>query len=482
MSLKSREFDYNFVVIGGGSAGLVAAYMGAALKAKVALVERGKMGGDCLNTGCVPSKALLKTAKIYSYRHRAADFGLRSIDMQMDFSQVMGRVKRVIEGIAPNDSVERYSSLGVSCIEGEAKILSAREVVANGKILRCRSVIIAGGARPALPPIDGLAEMLPLTSDTIWNLESLPARLLVLGGGAIGCELAQAFQRLGSQVTLVEKNDRLLPREDAEVGALLKERLEREGMRLVLGAKNLSFGLEEGEKVLRCEGGATIGFDQVLVALGRRPNVEGMGLEEMGVKFRQNGMIETDLSMRTSVSGIYACGDVTGPYQFTHFASLSGTTAAINALFSPYRSKADLKVFPWVTFTDPEVARVGLSADEANAKGIDAEEARFEFSHSDRARTEEEGVGFVKVLTAKGSDKILGATIMGPDAGELIQEFVLAMKFGLGLNKILSTTHAYPTLVEANRMVAGVWKRANAPQSGLAFLHSFHRFRRRFGI
>jgi pyruvate/2-oxoglutarate dehydrogenase complex dihydrolipoamide dehydrogenase (E3) component len=476
--MLGRGYDYNFVVIGGGSAGLVASYMGASLKAKVALVERAKMGGDCLNTGCVPSKALLRTAKIFSYRHRAEEFGLKSINMEIDFSQVMGRVRRVINGIAPNDSVERYNSLGVHCLQASAKVLSPREVVADGKILRTKSVIIASGAKPALPSIEGLAEMAPLTSDSIWDLTSLPPRLLVLGGGAIGCELALAFQRLGSQVTLVERNPRLLPREDAEVGELLRRRFELEGMRVLLGAKQNSFRRQDGEKVMVCEDGATHPFDQVLVALGRKPNVEGMGLEALGVELRPNGTIETDLAMRTNVRGIFACGDVTGPYQFTHFASLSGTTAAINALFSPFRTKADLTVFPWVTFTDPEVARVGLSSDEAHAKGINVTESRFEFAHSDRARTAEETVGFVKVLTASGTDRILGATIVGPEAGELIQEFVLAMKHNLGLNKILGTTHAYPTLVEANRMAAGVWKRSTAPKGGLAFLQWLHAFRR----
>jgi pyruvate/2-oxoglutarate dehydrogenase complex dihydrolipoamide dehydrogenase (E3) component len=474
-----RGYDYNLIVIGGGSAGLVGAYMATTLKAKVALIEKGKMGGDCLHTGCVPSKALIKTAKVFSLRHRAAEFGIESIEMEMNFPLVMKRLRRIIERIASHDSVERYNALGVACYEGAASILSPREVVVSGKLLRTRSILLATGARPFVPEIEGLAAMNPLTSDTVWGLETLPRRLLVLGGGAIGCELAQAFQRLGSQVTLVERNERVLPREDKEVGELLRARFESEGMRLVLKASGQKFRLDEGEKVMECEGGVRVPFDEVIVALGRRPNTEGLGLEKVGVALRENGSIETNLSFRTTRRGIYACGDVTGPYQFTHFASLSGSTAAINALLWPIRRKADLSVFPWAVFSDPEVARVGLNETEARKAGLGYELTKIDFSRSDRALTEEESGGFAKVLTAKGSDRILGAVIVGLSAGELIQEIAFAMKHGIGMRGILDSIHAYPTLMEVNRLAAGTWMQNQASPAGLSLLKGFHRFWRK---
>lgn len=475
-----RETEYNLVVIGGGSAGLVSAYLGAAVKAKVALIEKKQMGGDCLNTGCVPSKALLKSAKIYSLRHRGPDFGIRSIQMEMQFSEVMERVKKTIRRIAPNDSVERYNSLGVACFQGEAQLLSKREVVVDGKLLRAKSLILATGARPFLPPLEGLAEAQPLTSDSVWDLESLPSRLLILGGGAIGCEMAQAFQRLGSKVILLERNDRLLPKEDPEVGAFLKEKFEREGMQVILGAQAVRFSQENGERVLFCQDERKISFDRVLVALGRKANVQGFGLEKLGVKLTETGAIATDAGMRTNVSGVFACGDVTGKMQFTHFASLSASTAVVNALFWPYRKKINLTAFPWAIYTDPEIARVGLNEMEALQKGIDYQVTQFPLSHSDRAITEEEAEGFVKVLTVPGKDLILGATIVGPSAGELIQEFNLAMGNNLGLNAILHSIHAYPTLMEVNRALAGAWKRESTSSGALSFLQAFHRLRRRF--
>jgi pyruvate/2-oxoglutarate dehydrogenase complex dihydrolipoamide dehydrogenase (E3) component len=416
----------------------------------------------------------LKSAKVFSLRHRAAEFGIGAIDMKLDFRKVMDRVRRVIASVNPEDPVAKLQAQGISVYEGEAKILSRREVVVNGKILRTRAIIVATGAQPALPPIEGLASVDPLTSENIWNLESLPRRLLVLGGGAIGCELAQAFQRLGSQVTLIERNERVLPREDKEVSELVQKRFESEGMRLVLSAGTMRFSRQDGAKVVECENGVRAEFDEVLVALGRRAFVKGLGLEQVGVKLRDNGTIVTDLSLRTSVPGIYAVGDVTGMQQFVQFAHLSSSIATRNALFSPWRRRAKLSIFPWAVFTDPEVARVGLNETEARAKGIAYEVSRFDFSRLDRALTEEEGVGFVKVLTPPGSDKVIGAMVVGPSAGELIQEFTLAMKFRIGLAAIRATTHAYPTLMEANQMAAGVWKRAHAPRKG--WMSGFHRF------
>jgi pyruvate/2-oxoglutarate dehydrogenase complex dihydrolipoamide dehydrogenase (E3) component len=445
----------------------------------VALIEKGKMGGDCLHTGCVPSKALIKTAKVFSLRHRAAEFGIGSIEMEMDFPAVMERIRRIVGRIAAHDSVERYHSLGVACYEGAASVLSPREVVVSGKLLRTRSILLATGARPFVPGIEGLAAMNPLTSDTVWGLESLPRRLLVLGGGAIGCELAQAFQRLGSRVTLVERNERVLPREDKEVGELLRARFEAEGMRLVLKASGQRFRLDGGEKVMECEGGVKVAFDEVIVALGRRPNTEGLGLEKAGVALRENGSIETNLSFHTTRRGIYACGDAAGPYQFTHFAFLSGATAAANALLWPMRRTADLSAFPWAVFTDPEVARVGLNEAEARGAGVSYELTRVDFGRLHRALTEEEGAGFAKVLTEKGSGRILGAVIVGPSAGELIQEAAFAMKHGIGMKGILDSIHAYPTLMGVNRLAADNWLRNRASPAGLSLLKSFHRFWRK---
>lgn len=469
----NRGYDYNLIVIGGGSAGVACAKLAASLKAKVALIEKAKLGGDCVHTGCVPSKTILKSAKIFSLRHRAADFGIGSIEMKPDFAKVMERVRQVIGSAIPSDPVAMLQAQGISVYEGEAKILSRREVVVNGKLLRTRAIIVATGAQPALPPIEGLASVSPLTSENIWGLRELPRRLLVLGGGAIGCELAQAFQRLGSQVTLIERNERVLPREDKEVSELVQSRFEAEGMRLELKAGTMRFSSPGGVKTVECESGARVEFDEVLVALGRRAFVSGLGLGEVGVGLRENGTVITDLSFRTSVPGIYAVGDVTGMQQFVQFAHLSASIATRNALFSPWRRRAKLSIFPWAVFTDPEVARVGLNETEARAKGIAYELSRFDFSRLDRALTEGEAVGFVKVLTPPGSDKVLGATVVGPSAGELIQEFTMAMKFRIGLAAIRATTHAYPTLMEANQMAAGAWKRAHAPRKG--WMAGFHR-------
>lgn len=478
-----KSADYNLVVIGAGSGGLVSAYIAAALKARVALIEKNKMGGDCLNTGCVPSKALLKIAKVLSLQHRAADFGLKSITIEMNFSDVMDQVRKVIRQLEPHDSVERYQSLGVSCFQGAGKILSPYEVSANNRVFTTRSIIIASGARPSVPDIDGILTVNPLTSDNVWELRDLPKNLLVLGGGAIGCELAQAFSRLGSKVTLIERNDRILPREDRDVGELVQDQFRREGIRLILGAQAKRFSKENGSYFLECESlEEKISFDRVIVALGRKPNVEGLGLEEVGVQLRKSGTIETDAKMRTSVKNIYACGDVTGPFQFTHFASLTGTTAAVNALFSPFQQKVDYSVFPWAMYTDPEVARVGLGEEEAKQRGIEVEVTHHSLKGLDRAVTDGEAHGFLKVLTVKGKDRVVGATIVGPSAGELIMEFTLAIKHGIGLNQILGTIHPYPTLMEANRALAGNWKRAHAPRGALAFLAKVHALRRKYGF
>ena len=484
---KPRSFDANLIVIGAGSAGLVSSYIAAAVKAKVILIERDKMGGDCLNTGCVPSKAILRSAKIAEYMRRAPEFGLAQVDVQPRFEQVMARVKRVVAEIEPHDSVERYTELGVDCVLGEAKIVSPWHVEINGELLTARSIIIASGARPFVPPIEGLAEAGYLTSDTVWSLTELPKKFVVLGGGPIGCELGQAFARLGSEVTIVEMLDRLLIKEDEDVSAVVEQSLERGGLKCLTGHKAVRIERDEESKFLICEGASSEGvggevkvpFDQVLVTVGRRANTENMGLEDLGITTRNNGTIETDKYMRSSVKNIYACGDVAGPYQFTHTAAHQAWYASVNALFGMVRKFAvDYSVIPWATFIDPEVAHVGLSELDAKEKGIEYEVTRYGIDDLDRAITEGEAHGFVKVLTAPGKDKILGVTIVGHHAAELLSEFVLAMKYGIGLNKILGTIHLYPGYAEANKYAAGQWKRAHQPERLLTWVRRFHVWRR----
>jgi pyruvate/2-oxoglutarate dehydrogenase complex dihydrolipoamide dehydrogenase (E3) component/uncharacterized membrane protein YdjX (TVP38/TMEM64 family) len=479
---KPKRFDYNLVVIGAGSAGLVSSYIAAAVKAKVALIEMQKMGGDCLNTGCVPSKALIRSAKMLAYGRRAAEFGLNKTETQFDFSAVMERVQQIIAKVEPHDSIERYTSLGVECLTGEARITSPYTVEVNGRVLTTRSIIIATGASPFVPPIPGLKDAGYLTSDTLWELREQPGRLVVLGGGPIGSELTQAFARLGCQVTQVEMAPRLMLREDAEVSALIRSRFEAEGVKVLTEHAARQVVIDAGEKILLCEhSGAQvrIPFDQIIVAVGRRPHVEGFGLEELGVRLSERGTVETDAFLRTNISNILCAGDVAGPYQFTHTAGHQAWYAAVNALFSGFKSFAvDYRVIPWCTFTDPEVARVGLSEDEARQQKTPFEVTRYPMEDLDRAIADGETHGWVKILTVPGKDKILGVTIVGPHAGDLLAEYVLAMKHGIGLNKILGTIHVYPTLAEANKMAAGAWKREHAPQQLLAWAEKFHAWRR----
>jgi dihydrolipoamide dehydrogenase len=479
---KPRRFDYNIVVIGGGSAGLVSAYIAAAVKAKVLLIEKHKMGGDCLNTGCVPSKALIRSAKMLHYARRAKDYGFQKTTVEFDFAEVMERVQRVIKKIEPHDSVARYQGLGVEVLQAEAKIISPYAVEVEGRIVTAKNIIIATGARPAIPPIPGLEEVGFLTSDTLWDLRKQPKRLLVLGGGPIGCELAQSFQRLGSEVLLVQRGEHLLPREDADVSEMLEARFREEGVQVLTGHTALRFEMANGQRVLVCENSgieAHIEFDQLLLALGRKANVSGFGLEALEVKIAARGTIEADEFLRTNYPNIYVCGDVAGPYQFTHTAAHQAWYAAVNALFSPLkRFRVDYSVIPWATFTDPEVARVGLNEREANEKNIAYEISRYGIDDLDRAIADSEAQGFVKVLTVPGKDKILGVTIVGSHAGDLIAEFVSAMKHGLGLNKILGTIHIYPTMAESNKYVAGVWKRQHQPEALLRWVARFHAWRR----
>jgi pyruvate/2-oxoglutarate dehydrogenase complex dihydrolipoamide dehydrogenase (E3) component/uncharacterized membrane protein YdjX (TVP38/TMEM64 family) len=480
---RPARFDYNLIAIGAGSAGLVTAYIGAAVKAKVALIEKHRMGGDCLNTGCVPSKALIRSARLLAEARHSANLGIRSMSAEFDFAEVMQRVQRVITQIEPHDSVERYTGLGVEVIEGEAKLVSPWEVEVGGRRLSARSLVIATGARPLVPDIPGLNDLDYLTSDSVWSLRALPQRLLVLGGGPIGCELAQCFARFGAQVRIVEMAPRLLPREDADAALALSSTLADEGVQIATAHRALRFEkLADGGGRLHCEGpdgAVSFDFDRVLLALGRSPNTEGFGLRELGVELGPRGHIAADPLLRTNFPNILVAGDVAGPYQFTHVAAHQAWYAVVNGLLAPFWSyKVDYRVIPWVTFTDPEVARVGLSEDEAKAQGIAVEVTRYGIDDLDRAIADGNDHGYVKVLTAPGSDRILGACIVGAHAGELLPEFVLAMKYGLGMNKLLGTIHVYPTMSEANKYAAGVWKRAHAPATALKWAERFFAWRR----
>ncbi len=479
---KPNHFDTNLVVIGAGSGGLVSAYIAAAVKAKVTLIEKHKMGGDCLNTGCVPSKAILRSAKMLSYIKRAKDYGFKKTEVAFDFADIMARVHRVIKQVEPHDSVERYTQLGVNCIQGEATITSPYSVSVNGKEITTRHIIIASGGRPFIPTLPGLEEVGYYTSDTIWNLYTLPKRLIVLGGGPIGCELAQAFARLGAQVTQIQRAKHIMMREDSEVAEIVQAKFAQEGIRVLTSYKALRVERHETEKQLICEHEGqevSIPFDEILIAVGRVANTQGFGLEKLGVALTPRGTIAVDKHMRTNIPTLYACGDVAGPYQFTHIAAHQAWYAAVNALFGRFKTfKVDYSIVPWTTFTDPEVARVGLNEQEAKQQGIDYEVTRYGIDDLDRAIADEEAHGFVKVLTQQGKDKILGVTIVGHHAGELIAEYVQAMKWNIGLNKILGTIHIYPTLAEANKYAAGEWKRAHAPARVLRWLERFHRWQR----
>ncbi|MEJ1296147.1 MAG: FAD-dependent oxidoreductase [Candidatus Sedimenticola sp. (ex Thyasira tokunagai)] len=479
---KPTTFDRNLIVIGAGSGGLVASYIAAAVKAKVTLIEKHKMGGDCLNTGCIPSKALIRSARYLAQTRRAEEFGFKSASAEFDFSAVMERVQNVVKQVEPHDSVERYTSLGVDVIEGEARIISPYSVEVNGETLTTRSIIVATGARPFVPPIPGLDQIDYLTSDDLWTLRELPKRLVVLGGGPIGCELAQSFARFGAEVSIVEMAPKLMIREDDDVTALVTEHFAADGINIYTNHKAKEFKVEEGRKLLIAEHDGSdveLEFDQVLVAVGRMANIQGFGLEELGVDISQRRTVEANDFLQTNFPNIYVCGDVAGPYQFTHTAAHQAWYASVNALFGMFRKfRVDYSVIPFATFTDPEVARVGLNEQDAAAQGIAYEATVYGLDDLDRAIADGENHGFIKVLTVLGKDKILGATIVGEHAGDLIAEFVTAMRYGLGLNKILGTIHIYPTWTEGNKFAAGNWKRAHAPEAVLRWVEKFHTWRR----
>ncbi len=486
---RPKTFDRNLIVIGGGAGGLVSAYIAAAVKAKVTLIEAHKMGGDCLNSGCVPSKALIKSAKLAHQMRHASNYGLSDANPSFSFKAVMQRVHDVIKAIEPHDSIERYTGLGVEVLQGYGRLVNpwTVEVALNDgstQRLTARSIVIAAGARPFVPLLPGLDDVGYVTSDTLWDgfakLDEVPKRLVVLGGGPIGCELAQSFARLGSQVTQVEMGARIMVREDEEVSELAKASLEADGVQVLTGHKALRCELVNGEKILVVEhAGAEqrIVFDQLLCAVGRVARLQGYGLEDLGIPTHRT--VETNEYLQTIYPNIYAAGDVAGPFQFTHTAAHQAWYAAVNALFGEWKLfKADYSVIPWATFIDPEVARVGLNEQEAKEKNIPYEVTKYGIDDLDRAIADSEAHGFVKVLTVPGKDKILGVTIVGAHAADLLAEYVLAMKHGLGLTKILGTIHTYPTMSEANKYAAGEWKRAHAPQRLLAWVKKYHDWRR----
>lgn len=479
---KPKSFDANVVVIGGGSAGLVSSIIAVGAKAKTVLIEKHKMGGDCLNTGCVPSKSLLRSGKIMSYIRRAKEYGIDNATAEINFAAVMDRVQGVIKTIEPHDSVERFTSLGVECIEGDARITSPYSVEVNGRTVTTRSIIIASGARPLVPPIPGLEEVGYLTSDTVWSLRKLPARLLVVGGGPIGCELAQAFNNLGSKVTQVDMAPRIMPREDPEVSAAVAERFAEDGIDVLTDHRLVKFSSNDGVNCMEAEHDGetvTLEFDNVILAIGRKANVEGFGLEELELPLTPQGTIEVNNAMQTAYPNIFACGDVAGPYQFTHMASFQAFFASINSLLGGWwRLKANYRVVPWATFTDPEVARVGLSETEAKQQGVHHEITRYDLDHLDRALADGEAHGFIKVLTVPGKDKILGVTIVGYHAGELIGEFVFAMTHGMGLKSISAVTHIYPTLLEANKFSANAWRNERLPEKYFPWMEKFFAWQR----
>lgn len=478
---RPRRFDRNLIVIGAGAGGLVTALIGATVRAKVTLIEKGEMGGDCLNTGCVPSKALIRSARAAHEIRTAADYGVDPAEPRVRFGEVIERIHRIIAEIAPADSVERYTSLGVDVRKGHARLVDPWTVeIDGGEQLTARAIVVAAGGEPAVPPIPGLAENGYLTSDTMWEKlrgrETVPERIAIVGGGPIGTEMAQAFARLGAKVTQIEHGPRLLPREDEDASALVETVLREEGVEILTGHEAARV---EGKALIVRAGVAerAIPFDEVIVAVGRKARLTGYGLEALGIE--TNRTIAVNEWLETRYPNIYAVGDVAGPYQFTHFAAHQAWFAAVNGLFGHLkRFRADYRVVPWVTFTDPEVAHVGHNELSAKEAGLAYEIVRYDLSHLDRALAEGANRGFVKLLVQPGKDRLLGATIVAANAGELISELVLAMKHGLGLNKLLGTIHAYPTLAEANKYAAGEWKKAHKPERLLALLERYHAWRR----
>jgi pyruvate/2-oxoglutarate dehydrogenase complex dihydrolipoamide dehydrogenase (E3) component len=479
---KPKRFDRNLIVIGAGSAGLVSAYIASMVKAKVTLVEAHDMGGDCLNTGCVPSKALIKSAKVAHQVADSARFGIQSGAPVIDFPAVMRRVRDVITAIEPHDSVERFTGLGVDCVKGYARFVDPWTIEIDGaRQLTAKSFIIATGAAPFIPPLPGVEDSSYLTSETLWDImadrPSAPNRLVILGGGPIGCELAQAFQRLGSKVTIVEMADRLLLKEDADAAALVTARLQAEGVSVHTAHRAVRFEAGKNLVVEGPQGEKSIAYDDIIIAVGRKPRVSGFGLEELGLVV--DGQLANDDFLRTNMPHIYCAGDVAGRQQLTHGGSHEAWYASVNALARPFKKyRTDYRVLPRVTYTEPELATVGLTEAEARAQGLSFDVTRYDLDDLDRAIAEGEAHGFVKILTAKGSDRILGATIIGQNAGEILAEVTFAMKHKMGLRKILQTIHPYPTWAEANKYAAGQFGLARKPEALLKWAERWFRWQR----
>ncbi|MFK7873426.1 MAG: NAD(P)/FAD-dependent oxidoreductase [Oligoflexales bacterium] len=475
------DSNYNLVIIGGGSAGLVSAAIAAGAKSKVALIEKDRMGGDCLNTGCVPSKAIIRTARFIADMKKHKQLGVKNVNFDFDFKDVMSRVHNVVKAIEPHDSVERFTGLGVECLKGHAELIDANTVKVGDKVLKTKNIILSLGAEPAVPAIPGLKDISYLTSDNLWNLDTLPKKMIVLGGGPIGCELAQAFGRLGTEVTLIEMLPRILIREDIEVSELMTKHLEEDGVKVLTNTKAAEFKAH----TLRCEKSdhseISIDFDEVLVAVGRKPRTDSTDWSRFNIELNANGTFKVDSFMRVNGHNIFAAGDCAGPYQFTHMAAHQAYYCTMNALFRPFKFKANYRVVPWVTFTDPEVGRVGLNEQEAKEQGIPYDVAVYPLDDLDRAMAENSAHGFVKVLTEKGSKKgrVLGSTIVGHHAGEINTEIVAAMQHGFGLSGIASTIHPYPTFSESNKFAATSWKKSTVPSWVFNILQSFHTWRRK---
>ncbi|MDC3408367.1 FAD-dependent oxidoreductase [Burkholderiales bacterium] len=484
---RPKQFDYNLIVIGGGAAGLVSSYIGAAVNARVALIEKHKMGGDCLNTGCVPSKALIKTAQFLEQARQSKKLGLDKAEIHYEYSDIIKRVQKIIKKIEPHDSRERYTELGVECIQGAATITSPWTVTVDGthgqQEISARSIIVAAGASPVVPHLPNIDQIQYVTSDTIWDMKDLPKKLIVIGGGAIGCELAQAFKRLGSEVILIESENRILIKEDSEVTEIIENQLTDEGVTVLTRHRAKGFISEKGTQIMVCDspnGEVRLTFDVILFAIGRRANINGYGLETIDAISDEDIILPTNDFLETRYPNIYACGDVTGRMQFTHAAAHQAWHAVVNSLFGTFKKfPIDFSAVPWATFTHPEIARVGVNEEEAKMTNLPYEITTYGIDDLDRAITDSEDRGFIRVLTQPGSDKIIGVTIVCEGASEIISEFVLAMKYKLGLNKILATTHIYPTFSEANKYVAGEWKRKNKPERLLKILKIFHQIRRR---
>ncbi|HSA79010.1 MAG TPA: mercuric reductase [Nitrospirota bacterium] len=454
---------YNLVVIGAGTAGLVTAAGAAGLGAKVALIERHLLGGDCLNVGCVPSKGIIRASRaVYDVRI-SEEFGIRcGKDVSIDFGRAMERMRRIRAGISIHDSAERFSKeLGVDLFFGGAKFIGPDSIEVDGKRLRYKKAALCSGARAAAPPISGIEEAGYLTNENVFWLTKLPKRLAVIGGGPIGCELAQAFSRMGSQVTIFQRGGHILPREDADAAEIVHNALLMDGVALRLGAKILGAGKKGNEKFVTFEEGgktAELPVDEILVGVGRAPNVEGLELEKSGIKYDPREGVKVNDRLQTSNPRVYAAGDICYPYKFTHTADALARILIANALFMARQSTSSL-VVPWCTYTDPEVAHVGTYEKDARDKGIDVLTLSVRLSEVDRALLDGEAEGFARVHLKKGSDKILGATIVARHAGEMINELSLAMTAGLGLSAIGRTIHPYPTQAEAIKKLADSYNR-----------------------